>query len=304
MTVSVTGALPHQAPNWQLINWDVVKSEVKRLQMRIAQAVKMQRWNKVKALQWLLTHSISAKLLAVFRVSNNKGAKTPGIDGEIWRDPASRINGALSLVRQGYRALPLRRIHIPKKNKGKRPLGIPVMRDRAQQALYLLALEPIAELTADPNSYGFRPYRACRDAIGQCFCALAKRYSARWILEGDIKACFDGISHAWLRENIPIDRKMLDQWLSCGYMEERKLFPTKSGTPQGGIISPALANMALNGMEAAIKAAAAGRGQKVNFVRYADDFIVTAASREILVEKVIPVIETFLNLRGLVLSEE
>jgi RNA-directed DNA polymerase len=109
------------------------------------------------------------------------------------------------------------------------------MRDRAQQALYLLALEPIAELTADPNSYGFRPYRACRDAIGQCFCALAKRYSARWILEGDIKACFDGISHAWLRENIPIDRKMLDQWLSCGYMEERKLFPTKSGTPQGGL---------------------------------------------------------------------
>jgi RNA-directed DNA polymerase len=304
MTVSVTGALPHQAPNWQLINWDVVKSEVKRLQMRIAQAVKMQRWHKVKALQWLLTHSISAKLLAVFRVSNNKGAKTPGIDGKIWRDPVSRINGALSLSRRGYSALPLRRIHIPKKNKGKRPLGIPVMRDRAQQALYLLALEPIAELTADPNSYGFRPYRACRDAIGQCFCALAKRYSARWILEGDIKACFDGISHAWLRENIPIDRKMLDQWLSCGYMEERKLFPTKSGTPQGGIISPALANMALDGMEAAIKAAAAGRGQKVNFVRYADDFIVTAASREILAEKVIPVIETFLNLRGLVLSEE
>ncbi len=304
MTVFQTGALPHQDLNWQLIDWDVVKAEVKRLQMRIAQAVEKRRWNKVKALQWLLTHSMSAKLLAVLRVSTNKGAKTPGVDGEIWTDPATRLQGALSLSRRGYRALPLRRIHIPKKNKGKRPLGIPVMKDRAQQALYLLALEPVAELTADQNSYGFRPYRACRDAIGQCFCALAKRHSARWILEGDIKACFDGISHDWLRENIPLDRKMLDQWLSCGYMEGEKLFPTKAGTPQGGIISPTLANMALDGMEAAIRIAAAGRGQKVNFVRYADDFVVTAASKEILEKKIVPVITSFLDRRGLVLSQE
>lgn len=304
MTVFQTGALPHRDLHWQLIDWDVVKGEVKRLQMRIAQAVEKRRWNKVKVLQWLLTHSVSAKLLAVLRVSTNKGAKTPGIDGEIWKDSTIRLQGALSLSRRGYRALPLRRIHIPKKNKGKRPLGIPVMKDRAQQALYLLALEPVAELTADPNSYGFRPYRACRDAIGQCFCALAKRHSARWILEGDIKACFDGISHTWLRDNIPLDGRMLNQWLSCGYMEGEKLFPTKAGTPQGGIISPTLANMALDGMEAAIRTAAAGRGQKVNFVRYADDFIVTAASEEILKEKVIPVITNFLEERGLVLSEE
>ncbi|WP_035275559.1 reverse transcriptase N-terminal domain-containing protein [Desulfogranum japonicum] len=133
---------------------------MKRLQMRTAKAVVERKWNKVKALQWLLTHSMSAKLLAVKRVSSNKGAKTPGIDGEIWTDPASRMQGALSLKRLGYGTLPLRRIYIPKKNNGKRPLGIPVMRDRAQQALYLLALEPVAELTADPNSYGFRPYRA------------------------------------------------------------------------------------------------------------------------------------------------
>lgn len=304
MTVLVTGALPDQAPLWHLINWDVVKSEVKWLQMRIAKAVTEQRWHKVKALQWLLTHSFSAKLLAVQRVSSNKGAKTPGIDGVVWNSPASRMKGALSLARRGYRAQPLRRILIPKKNKGKRPLGIPVIKDRAQQALYLLALEPIAEMTADSNSYGFRPYRACRDAIGQCFCALAKRFSARWILEGDIKACFDGISHLWLRENIPIDSVMLNQWLSCGYMQGKKLYPTPAGSPQGGIISPVLANMALDGMESAIKAAAAGRGQKVNFVRYADDFIVTAASKEILVEKVVPVIKSFLTKRDLVLSDE
>ncbi len=304
MTVLQAGALPHQTLHWQLINWDVVKGEVKRLQMRIAQAVEKQRWNKVKALQWLLTHSISAKLLAVSRVSTNKGAKTPGIDGEVWMDPSSRLNGALSLSRRGYRAQPLRRIYIPKKNNGKRPLGIPTIRDRAQQALQLLALEPVAEITADKNSYGFRPYRACRDAIGQCFCALAKRDSARWILEGDIKACFDDISHTWLKDNIPIDRKMLDQWLSCGYMERRQLFPTKAGTPQGGIISPTLANMVLDGMETAVRSTAAGRGQKVNFVRYADDFIVTAANKEILEEKVVPVIKTFLQERGLVLSKE
>ncbi len=118
MTVLQAGALPHQTLHWQLINWDVVKGEVKRLQMRIAQAVEKQRWNKVKALQWLLTHSISAKLLAVSRVSTNKGAKTPGIDGEVWMDPSSRLNGALSLSRRGYRAQPLRRIYIPKKNNG------------------------------------------------------------------------------------------------------------------------------------------------------------------------------------------
>jgi RNA-directed DNA polymerase len=304
MTVTATGALPDHALSWRLINWDVVYREVKRLQMRIAKAVKEQRWNKVKALQWLLTHSINAKLLAVRRVSTNKGAKTPGIDGEVWLDPASRMKGALSLSRRGYRALPLRRVFIPKKNQGKRPLGIPVMKDRAQQALHLLALEPVAEMGADPNSYGFRPYRACRDAIGQCFCALAKRQSARWILEGDIKACFDGISHDWLRKNIPIDRHMLDRWLSCGYMQGSRIFPITAGTPQGGIISPTLANMALDGMEAAIRNGAAGPGQKVNFVRYADDFIVTAASKEILVEKVTPVIKAFLHERGLILSEE
>lgn len=304
MMAPVAGALPSFAQQWHAIDWFSVKREVKRLQMRIAKAVSQKRWNKVKALQWLLTHSFSAKLLAVQRVSTNKGSRTPGIDGVVWRSPTAKMKGALSLRRCGYRAQPLRRILIPKKKNGKRPLGIPVMHDRGQQALYLLALEPVAEITADWNSYGFRVYRACRDAIGQCFIALAKRYSARWILEGDIKACFDGISHQWLRDNIPMDTKILNQWLSCGFIQDKKLFPTTAGTPQGGIASPTLANMALDGMEKAIKVAAAGRGQKVNFVRYADDFVVTAASKDILEEKVVPVIKEFLAMRGLVLSDE
>jgi RNA-directed DNA polymerase len=300
----LTGAASNLGNNWKLVNWEKVKSEVKRLQMRIAKAAREGKKNKVKALQWVLSHSFNAKLLAVKRVTSNKGARTPGVDGEIWNTPARKMRGALSLIRKGYRALPLRRILIPKKGKGKfRPLGIPTMKDRAMQALYLITLEPIAENFADTNSYGFRYFRACRDAIAQCFCALAKSYSPRWILDADIKACFDWIDHDWLMSNIPIDRTMLKQWLQCGYYQNRKLFPTKSGTPQGGILSPTLANMTLDGLEKAVRESCLPR-RKVNFIRYADDFIVTAESRELLENNIIPAINDFLKPRGLSLSEE
>jgi RNA-directed DNA polymerase len=303
MTVVKTGAPPPLAQQWKSYDWKQAEKEVKRLQMRIAKAVRERQFNKVKALQWLLTSSFSAKMLAVKRVTTNKGSRTPGIDGVVWRSPTARMKGALALRRHGYQAKPLRRITIPKKNGGRRPLGIPTIYDRAMQALYLLALEPVAETTADWNSYGFRPFRACRDATGQCFCDLSKRNSAEWILEGDIKACFDGISHEWLRENVLMDTKLLSQWLSCGYIQDGELFPTRAGTPQGGIISPTLANIALDGMEAAIKAVSR-RKDKANFVRYADDFIVTGSRKEFLEEKIIPVIEEFLRPRGLVLSEK
>jgi RNA-directed DNA polymerase len=296
--------------DWEAIDWKNVGREVKRLQDRIAKAVREDNWRKVKALQWLLTRSFHAKLLVVKRVASNKGKRTPGVDGKRWNTPRQKWEAAQDLQRRGYKPQPLWRIYIPKKNGKKRALSIPVMKDRAMQALYKLALDPIAETMADPNSYGFRVYRSCADAIQQCFISLAKSYSATWILEGDIKACFDGISHEWLLANVPMDQGVLRKWLKAGYVEGRKLYPTEAGTPQGGIISPVLANLALDGMEAAIRKAVPlriGRTNirtKINVIRYADDFIITAHSKELLVEKVLPALRSFLKERGLELSEE
>ncbi|CAE6934361.1 Group II intron [Vibrio sp. B1ASS3] len=202
---------PSGSAQWQSFDWKAVERHVLRLQMRIAKAIRKGKHGKAKALQWILTHSKAAKLLAVRRVSQNKGSKTPGIDGDIWNTDARRMAAVSLLSRKGYRAKPLRRIYIPKKNGKLRPLGIPCMIDRAQQALHRLALEPISETIADPNSYGFRPNRSAADAIQQCFKCLCKKGAAQWVLEGDIKACFDKIGHQWLLDNIPIDKRMLKQ---------------------------------------------------------------------------------------------
>jgi len=162
-------------PNWETIDWSNAEREVKRLQRRIAQAVREKRWGKVRVLCRILTRSQSAKWLAVRRVITNKGARIPGVDNTLWRSPQQFWEAAQSLTRRGYRAQPLRRVYIVKRNGKLRPLGIPTMRDRAMQALYALALEPIVECRADPNSYGFRPYRSTHDAIEQLVICLSRR---------------------------------------------------------------------------------------------------------------------------------
>ncbi len=288
---------------WESIDWPKVEQNVRRLQMRIAKAIKASKHRSVKALQWMLTHSRSARLLAVRRVTTNAGAKTPGIDNERWRTDKQKLHHALNLKRHGYKALPLRRHYIPKKNGKMRPLSIPTMRDRAMQALHALALAPIMETLGDKNSYGFREGRRCADALQQCHSLLAKGYAPAWVLEGDIKACFDEISHNWILQHVPMDKQILKQWLKAGYLEKGRLFPTTAGTPQGGIVSPILANLTLDGLEQTIKRVAK-RGDKINFVRYADDFIVTGATREILEQKVKPALTDFLTPRGLRLSEQ
>lgn len=300
---------------WKSIDWNKAETYVNRLQVRIAKAMQDKKWNTVKRLQYLLTHSYYAKALAVRKVTTSKGKNTSGIDKELWSTPASKMRGVLSLTDQNYKAKPLRRVYIEKKGKkAKRPLGIPCMYDRAMQALYAQALNPVSEVTADTKSFGFRKGRCCQDACEYIFTALSRGCSPQWVLEGDIKGCFDHISHEWLIENIPMDKSVLKQFLKAGFVFENELFPTDDGTPQGGVISPILANMALDGMQEMLAnhfdlsakgevSAFVHNKSKVNLVRYADDFIVTAATKEIA-EEAKALIREFLKTRGLELSEE
>lgn len=283
--------------------------------MRIVKATLEQKWRLVKRLQYLMTNSFYAKAVAVKRVVTNKGKKTPGIDGETWKTDNEKADAIRNLKCQTYHAKPLKRVYIEKfGKKEKRPLGIPTMGDRAMQALQLLALEPVAETTADRISFGFRRYRSPEDAREYAFSVLSRKDSPQWILEGDIKSCFDKISHRWMLENIPTDKRILKEFMKCGYIDKGKLFPTIEGSPQGGVISPTYANMVLDGLEPMIlneywrskvkrTFSVKYNSHKVHVVRFADDFIVTASDKETLSEIKI-MIEKFLELRGLTLSEE
>jgi len=300
---------------WNNIDWKKAENHVNRLQIRITKAVKECKWYLVKRLQYLLTHSYYAKLLATRKPTQNTGKRTAGVDGETWSSSEAKMKAALSLTDKKYVAKPLKRVYIEKYgSKKKRPLGIPTMYDRAMQSLYALALEPIAEATGDRTSFGFRKYRSTHDACEQVFLCICKKTSPEWVLEGDIKGCFDNISHQWLIDNIPMDKSILKQFLRAGYVFESQLFPTEAGTPQGGIISPILANLTLDGIEKILAdkyhKTRSGRidsnqaaKYKVNFSRYADDFIVTAKTEEIAKEAK-ELIKVFLKDRGLELSEE
>ena len=296
---------------WSQIDWNKAEQFVQKLQARIVKAQKEGKHNKVKALQWMLTHSFYAKALAVKRVTTNKGKNTAGVDKATWSSPLAKAKAIISLKRRGYKPQPLRRVNIKKKNGKLRPLGIPTMKDRAMQALYLMALDPIAETTGDTHSYGFRKHRCTHDAIEQCFILLSRSCAPEWILEGDIKGCFDHISHEWLIKNIPMDKAILHKWLKCGYVFNGELFPTEEGTPQGGIISPTLANMALDGLQSLLDKCVKKYQvnykkivPKIHLVRYADDFIVTAKDKETIEKVILPLVRNFLAERGLTLSEE
>ena len=303
------------ALQWDSMNWCEIENAVNRLQSRIAKAITGGERNRAKRLQYLLTHSFSAKAYAVRKVTTNQGKKTSGVDKKLWSTSASKMKAVLQLTDKQYQAKPLRRVYIEKKNsKKKRPLGIPTMYDRAMQTLYALALEPIAETTADTVSFGFRKGRSAKDAGEQIFCVLARKCSPQWIVEGDIKGCFDNINHEWLIANIPMDKRIMRQFLKAGFIYQGNLFSTQTGSPQGGAISSIYANMALDGLEKLIqdKYHRNSRGNienhyraktKVNLVRYADDFIITANSKEIA-EELKLLVSHFLQSRGLQLSEE
>jgi len=308
--------------DWNQVDFKTANTIVLSLQRRIAKATIKRNFKKVKNLQKLLVRSKSARIMAIRQVTCNRGKRTPGVDGETWLTSGDKFKAIDRLSIKGYKPKPLRRIYIPKPGKKeKRPLSIPTMLDRAMQSLFNLALDPMVESLADKNSYGFRKHRSCQDAIDRTYRIFKETKTglgARWCLEGDIKSCFDRISHDWLIRHIPFHKEIFFKWFKVGYIFKDELYPTDDGTPQGGIISPTLANLTLDGLEYELEKRFTGlkdgtkigdrntvkaRSYGINFVRYADDFVVSAKSRKVLQEEVIPVIEDFLEPRGLELSK-
>lgn len=308
--IQISSASSHTPNEWRDINWRLVQKNVRVMQCRLSKATQAGDWRRVKALQRWLTRSFSAKALAVKRVTENQGKRTAGVDRVLWDSPSQKFAAIALLKKSRYRPLPLRRVYIPKANGKLRPLGIPTMRDRAMQALHLLALDPILESKSDPNSYGFRKRRSTADAMSQIFLQTCRKVSAQWILDADIEGFFDNINHDWMLANVHMDKAILRKWLKSGVVDREQLLATTAGTPQGGIISPALANWTLNGLEEELHehlnakwGFTKAKKLKVGVVRYADDFVITGASKELLEDEIKPWVVTFLAQRGLRLSE-
>lgn len=228
-------------------------------------------------------------------MSENAGKKTPGVDGALWDTPEKKAAALARLGHwRGYHPQPLKRRSIAKAKGKPRPLSIPTREDRARQAVYRQALQPSAEPTADGNAYGFRPTRQGAEAIEQCFKLLRQQTSAQWILAGEIAGFFDTIAFPWLAEPMPMKNRGLSKWLRRGFVEPGKLCPTTTGVPQGGSISPVSSTMGRDGLAAVGQESAEQRRlPPLNFVRWADDCIVTAASRQVLEDRGLPRITTF-----------
>lgn len=286
---------------WNTIDFKKAEAYVRRLQKRITTALLNREFEFAEGLMQLLLHSFYAKALAVESVCSNRGRKTPGVDGCVLDDIDNRYLMINQLRARGYRANALLRKAIPKANGEVRYLGIPTMKDRAMQTLYSFALEPYAEITGDVHSYGFRRNRCAKDAIWRCLDVLESTSHPRWILKADIEGCFDNLSHDWLLKNIPMDKRILREFLKAHCMENGRLYPIEKGTPQGGAISPMLCNIALDGLEQLL---ADHLREDAHFIRYADDIIVIGTDENVLQAHAVPLIAKFLSVRGLCLSKE
>ena len=289
---------------WHSLHWAACHRRVRSLQRRSVQAVQAGAWRQVKRLRSLLVHSFAARTLAVTRVTEHAGKKTPGGDNDLWGTPVQKTRAGTRLGQwRGSRPQPLKRLDSPKTKGTQRPRSSPTMDDRARQAFSLHARQPVADTTADPHSYGFRPKRRCADAIDQCCKVLRQHTSATWIVEGDIAGFFDNMAFAWLEEHIPMNKRVLSQWRRSGFIDRGVLWPTTTGVPQGGMISPVISTRVLDGLEAVVHGSSGHRRvHHINDVRWADDFIVTANARQVLEDTILPRITAFLAERGVRLS--
>jgi RNA-directed DNA polymerase len=281
------------------INWKKAHTWVETNQSKIA--IAMQRGNKkeVRRIQELIVRHPYAKAVAIKRVVTNSGGKTPGVDGEVWNTKDILEKAYRKLLNLScYRAEPVRRVYIPKGNGKMRPLGIPSMFDRAVQALHLLALAPVAEQQADSRSYGFRRYHSAHDAIKYIKLVLGSRTCRkRYVLERDLKGYFDNIAHEYMMEHVLMNKRILKEFIEAGYVYRGVKEDTLKGVPQGGIISPTLANMVLDGIQKFVEA------QGMIVVRYADDFVVLGETPE-QIQNFKIALEVFLKSRGVEINHE
>lgn len=295
--------------NFHKINWKQCLAELQENQENLTRSYREGKPKQIKTIQSKILTSFATRALAVRKVNTNKGGKTPGTDGVMWETPMEKAHAIKEIHYwtqnpKQYRAKPVKRMNIPKPGKAEtRPLGIPTMLDRAMQEVYRASLDPIVEETSDPNSYGFRKYRGCSEAIAKLAGCLNRDFSAAWVLDADIEKCFDTMNHEWLIKNTPIVHKqVLESWLKAGVEVFGKTDYLGQGTPQGGVISPLLCNVCLNGLEKQVHESVSSKFKrkfpKVHVVRYADDFIITAAEPKIL-EILLETAKDFLKPRGL-----